>query len=60
MHPHLARFLFENSPWPPFMSAWLVGYCIVLDGEVYLTDAGEQYLEHANSFPPHQALIAWS
>lgn len=59
MHPHLARFLFENSPWPPFMSAWLVGYCIVLDGEVYLTDAGEQYLE-ARDTAPVSAALAWA
>ena len=43
---HLARFLFENSPWGPFWTAWSVGYVIVgPDGQVYLTDAGAEYLE---------------
>jgi hypothetical protein len=42
----LSSFLFENSPWSPFWSAWSVGYCIVgSDGQVYLTDAGAAYLE---------------
>ena len=42
----LASFLFENSPWDPFISAWLVGYCTVgPDGNVYLTDAGAEYLD---------------
>jgi hypothetical protein len=42
----IARFLFENSPWSPFWSAFAVGFCIVgTDGIVYLTDAGEEYLE---------------
>jgi hypothetical protein len=41
----LARFLFENSPWDSFWSAWFCGYCIVgSDGLVYLTDAGAEYL----------------
>lgn len=41
----LQRFLFECSPWSPFWSAWSVGYCIVgMDGQVYLTDAGSEYL----------------
>jgi hypothetical protein len=45
---HLARFLFENSPWGPFWTAWSVGYVIVgADGQVYLTDAGAEYLATA-------------
>jgi hypothetical protein len=46
MNKHLARFLFENSPWPPFLSAWLVGFCeVAFDGQLYLTASGEQYLD---------------
>ena len=42
----LATFLFESSPFDPFLSAWLVGFCIVgADGQVYLTEAGEEYLD---------------
>lgn len=61
MPPSLRRFLFETSPWGPFLSAWMVGYCIVdTDGQIYLTDAGAEYLEYADSVLPHQAFIAWS
>jgi hypothetical protein len=42
----LARFLFENSPWGPFFTAWSVGYCAMdIDGRVYLTAAGAEYLD---------------
>jgi hypothetical protein len=44
----LARFLFECSPWDSFWSAWSVGFCIVgSDGLVYLSDAGQEYLDGA-------------
>jgi hypothetical protein len=44
----LQRLLFENSPYSEFWSAWLVGFCVVGgDGQVYLTDAGSEYLEGA-------------
>ncbi len=42
----MSAFLFENSPWNPFWSAYFVGFCIVgVDGCVYLTEAGQQYLD---------------
>jgi len=42
----LARWLFESSPLTPFWAAWSVGYVVVgADGGVYLTKAGEEYLE---------------
>lgn len=41
-----ARFLFENSPLTPFWSALACGFAeIGFDGRVYLTAAGQQYLE---------------
>jgi hypothetical protein len=43
---NLARFLFENSPYSEFWSAWLVGFCVVGgDGRIYLSAAGQEYLE---------------
>lgn len=42
----MARWLYESSPWGPFVSAWVVGYVVVGgDGQVYLTAAGTEYLE---------------
>jgi len=42
----LARFLFENSPWSPFWSCLIAGYCVVgMDWQIYLTEAGAEYLE---------------
>ncbi len=42
---HLARFLFETSPFDEFWSAFLVGFCVIgIDGRVYRTEAGEEYL----------------
>jgi hypothetical protein len=42
----LSAFLFESSPYPPFLSAWLVGFCEVgFDGQVYRTLAGDEYLD---------------
>lgn len=41
----LAAFLFEHSPWGEFFSAWSVGFCTVIDGQVYLTEAGQEYLD---------------
>lgn len=42
----LARFLFEVSPFNEFWSAFFAGFAIVgPDGRVYLTRAGEEYLE---------------
>ncbi len=44
----LMRFLFENSPWEPSWTALIVGYAILgFDGQMYLTDAGEEYLAEA-------------
>ena len=41
-----ARFLFENSPWEPSWTALIVGYAVLgLDGQMYLSLAGEEYLE---------------
>lgn len=45
MPPHLAKFLFERSLLGPFLSAWSVGFCVVVGGRVYLSEAGERYLE---------------
>jgi hypothetical protein len=45
MNKFVARFLYEHSPYNEFWSAWLVGFCIVgNDGQVYLTDEGQDYL----------------
>jgi endonuclease YncB( thermonuclease family) len=42
----MARWLYEASPWGPFLSAWVVGYVVVgADGQVYLTEAGQDYLD---------------
>jgi hypothetical protein len=42
----IAKFLFENSPFDAFVSAWWVGFCVVgFDGMVYRTEAGQDYLE---------------
>jgi hypothetical protein len=42
----LSAFLFENSPYNPFLSAWLVGFCeFGFDGQVYRTLAGDEYLD---------------
>ena len=41
----IATVLFESSPFDPFLSAWLVGFCIVgPDGQVCITELGEEYL----------------
>ncbi len=40
------RCLFENSPWEPSWTALLVGYAVLgFDGQMYLTNAGEEYLD---------------
>ena len=45
MSKAIARFMFESSPFDPFWSAFLVGFCIIgPDGKVYLTEAGAEYL----------------
>ncbi len=43
------RFLFENSPFEPSWTALICGYAVLgwWDGRMYLTDAGEEYLEGA-------------
>jgi hypothetical protein len=42
----LTAFLFEHSPWSPFLTALLSGYAEVgWDGVIYITAAGEEYLE---------------
>ncbi len=41
----IMRFLFEISPWPPTWTALSVGYATLgFDGQMYLTEAGEEYL----------------
>jgi hypothetical protein len=43
---HLAAFLFENSPFDEFWSAFFVGFCVIgADGIVCLTASGQEYLE---------------
>ena len=43
----LARFLFETSPWSPSFTALAVGFAeIGLDGKMYLTESGQEYLEN--------------
>ena len=45
----VARFIFESSPWNPFWSAWLAGYAVIgPDGQIYLTSAGQEYLDGAS------------
>lgn len=42
----LQHFLFEFSPWSPSFTALAVGFAeIGLDGKMYLTAAGLEYLE---------------
>lgn len=42
----MARWLYEASPWGPFLSAWVVGYVVVgPDGQIYLSETGAAYLE---------------
>jgi hypothetical protein len=44
----LVRFLFENSPFDAFWASWLAGFCVIgMDGQVYLSDAGQEYLDGA-------------
>lgn len=46
----IARLLFEASPFDSFWSAWLVGFCVIrMDGLVYLTASGEEYLGGARA-----------
>jgi hypothetical protein len=41
----LARFIFETSPCGPFLTALAAGYAVAgPDGQIYLTDAGQEYL----------------
>jgi hypothetical protein len=42
----LARLIFESSLLDPFWAALAAGYATVgLDGQMYLTNAGSEYLE---------------
>jgi hypothetical protein len=46
MTPYLSRLLFEHSLLTPFWSAWWAGFVVIgEDGAVYLTAAGQTYLE---------------
>ncbi len=41
----MQRFIFETSILDPLWSAIASGFAVVVFGEVYLTEAGERYLE---------------
>jgi hypothetical protein len=41
----MQRYVFENSIVDPLWSALFAGYAIVINREVFITPAGEKYLE---------------
>ena len=46
----ILRILYEASPFGPFWSAYLVGYIVVgVDGQIYITDEGSDYLERVDA-----------
>lgn len=42
----LQQAIFESLAWAdPFLASWLSGFVVVLDGRIWLTRAGAEYLE---------------